>query len=204
MSIFSVTTAATELSLLSIEELRAAAGVNGPAKDAELLALGRSASTALARQCCLRDDGVNHPTLLRETCTEVFRWTGCGPIRLSRRPVTSVTSVTIDGVAVDATGYEIVDGRNLYRLSSDALTYWASGKITVVYVAGYAPAPYDLKMAATKLFTALNAEKARDPNLKKEEIPGVRTVEFWVSPSDDPLLSKEISDLISPYREMWI
>lgn len=204
MSIFTVTSPASELSMLTIAELRSAAGVTDASRDAELLALGRAASTALARQCGLRDDGVNPPTLLRETCTEVFRWTGCGPIRLARRPVTSVTSVTVDSVAVDASGYEIVDGRNLYRLSSDALTYWAAGKVTIVYIAGYPAAPYDLKLAVTKLVTALNAEKARDPSLKREDIPGVIEREFWVAPSDDPLLSKEISDLIAPYVEYWI
>ena len=201
---FSVTTPATELSLLNIAELRAAAGITDGSQDARLLGLGRGASTALARQCCIVDDGVNPPTLLRETCTEVFRWTGCGPLRLARRPVTSVTSVTVDGVLIDAADYEIVGGRNLWALSSDAITSWAAGKITVVYVAGWEPAPYDLKSAAAKLVTALNAETARDPSLKREEIPGVLTQEFWVAPSDDPYLSREISDLIAPYVEMWI
>lgn len=201
---FSVTTPATELSLLTIAELRAAVGVTDSSRDAELLILGRGLSASVARQCNLVSDGVNPPTLLQETCTEIFRWAGCGPLRLARRPVTSVTSVTVDGTAVDAADYEIVGGRDLYRLSSDALSYWAAGKITVVYLAGYVTAPDDLKLAAKKLATALAAETARDPSLKRVEIPGVSTHEYWVAPSDDPLLSKEISDLVAPYMEIWI
>lgn len=204
MSRFSVTVAATDVSLLTVAELRAAVGVSDNSRDAELAVLGRRVSTAIARQCCIVGDGVNPPTLLRETCTEVFRWTDCGPLRLSRRPVTSIVSATVDGSLIDAADYEISGGASLYRLSSDALSDWASGKITVIYVAGYATAPDDLKLAASKLVTALNAETARDPSLKREDIPGVIEREYWVGPSDDPLLSAEISELIAPYREWWI
>ncbi len=204
MSIFTVTTAASELSLLSVDELRAATGVSDPSRDAELLALGRSASTSIARQCCIVDDGVRAPTLMQETCREIFRWNGRGPLHLARRPVTSVVSVTVGGVVIDVADYEVVSGRNLYRLINDALSEWPPGKIQVDYIAGYASAPADLKMAASKLVTALNAEMSRDPSLKREEVPGVRTVEFWVAPSDDPFLSKEISDLIGSFVERWV
>jgi hypothetical protein len=146
---------------------------------------------------------VNPPTLLRETCTEIFRWDGCGPLKLARRPVTSIDSVTIDGDVVDAVDYE-VNVRDLYALSDDAVSEWSSGKITVVYVAGYATAPGDLKMAATKLVTASNAESGRDPSLKRVDIPGVIEEEYWVAPSGDPLLSREVSDLLSPYVERFI
>ncbi|MCO5071136.1 MAG: hypothetical protein M9944_08020 [Rhizobiaceae bacterium] len=204
MSRFSVTSAAADISLLTIEELRAACGVSGSDEDAALTALGKRISTAIARQCCIVDDGVNPPTLLQETCTEIFRWSGCGPLRLSRRPVTSITSVTVDGTLQDGSTYEISGGRNVDRLTDDVLSYWPAGKITVVYVAGFSTAPHDLKLAATKLATATYAETGRDPNLKREDIPDVREVEYWVAPSADPLLSREISDLISPYVERWI
>ena len=206
MSRFTVTSPAEEVSLLNIAELREAAGVSDASQDARLLGLGRGASTALARQCCIVEDanGVRPPTLLRETCTETFRWVGCGPLRLSRRPVTSIVSVTADGALIDGADYEIAGGRNLWRLSSDSLTSWSSGKITVVYQAGWSPAPYDLKQAASKLVTALNAETARDPSLKRESVPGVLDREYWVAPSNDPYLSREISDLIAPYVEIWV
>ncbi len=204
MSRFSVTTPATDVSLLTIAELRAAAGVTDSSRDAELTILGRRVSTSIARQCCIVDDGSYPPTLLRETCTEIFRWTGSGPLPLSRRPVTSITSVTVDGTVIDATDYEVSGGSNLYALSDDEITDWGSGKITVVYVAGYATAPDDLKLAASKLVTATNAETARDPSLKREDIPGVIEREYWVAPSDDPLISKEISDLLAPFVQRWI
>lgn len=204
MSRFSVTTPASDVSLLTIAELRAAAGVNDGSRDPELVILGRRISTAIARQCCIADDGVNPPTLLRETCTEVFRWEGCGPLHLSRRPVTSITSVVSSGSTLDAASYEVSGGSVLHYLTSDELASWPAGKITVVYEAGFATAPDDLKLAASKLATATFAEAARDPNLKREDIPGVIEREYWVAPSDDPLLSAEISDLLSPYVQRWI
>lgn len=203
MSKFSVTTPATDLSLLTIAELRAAVGATDGSQDAELAIVGRRVSTAIARQCNIIDDGINPPTLLQETCTEIFRWDGCGPLSLARRPVTSIVSVTIDGVVSDAADYEVV-GRNLYALTDDEVTDWQSGKITVVYVAGYATAPDDLKMAATKLVTATSAESTRDPSIKREEIPGIMEVEYWVAPSGDSFLTQEVSDLLSPYVERFV
>lgn len=203
MSLFTVTTPATSLSLLTTAELRAAVGVTDNSRDAELAIIGRRVSTAIARQCNIVADSVNPPTLLEETCTEVFRWNECGPLPLSRRPVTSITSVTIDGDAVDAADYEI-NGRNLYALSDDEIDEWTSGKITVVYVAGYATAPDDLKLAASKLVTATSAESTRDPSLKRVDLPGIIEEEFWVAPSGDPLLSREVMDLLSPYVERYV
>lgn len=202
MSRFSVTTPATSLSLLTTAELRAAVGATDGSQDATLAITGRRVSTAIARQCNIVDDGINPPTLLSETCTEIFRWDGCGPLSLARRP-TSVTSVTIDGDAVDAADYEL-NGRDLYALSDDEISEWDSGKITVVYVAGFATAPDDIKLAAAKLVTATSAESTRDPSLKRVDIPGVIEEEYWVAPSGDPLLSREVSDLLSPYVERFI
>lgn len=200
---FSVTTPATDLSLLNTAELRAAVGITDSSQDAALAIMGRRVSTAIARQCNIVDDGSNPPTLLRETCTEIFRWNGwCGPLPLSRRSV-SITSVTIDGDAVDAADYEAV-GRNLYALTSDERTDWTAGKITVVYVAGFVTAPDDLKLAASKLVTATNSETARDPSLKRVDIPGVIEKEYWVGPSDDHFVSSEIGDLLLPYVERFV
>lgn len=203
LSTFVVSVPVTEVSLLSISDLRLAAGVTDGRRDSELLLLGRRASTAIARRCNVRDDGANPPTLLRETCVETFRWSGCGPLSLSRRPVASVASVTLGGTAVDGGIYEAI-GRDLHYLSSGDLADWPAGRIVVTYDAGYSTAPYDLALAATKLVTALSTEQARDPSLKRESIPGVIDREYWVAPSDDPLLSQEIADLLSPYIERHV
>jgi hypothetical protein len=124
---------------------------------------------------------------------------------LARRPLTSITSVTENGTVLDATGYEIRKGSGLLtRLSGDRFSCFPCGKITVVYAAGYATAPDDLKLAASKLAAALYSETARDPNLKRVDVVDVEEREYWVGPKDDPLLSEEISDLLAPYRQIYI
>lgn len=202
-SIFSVTAPAGDTSLLTIAELRTAVGVADNSRDAALTVLGRRLSAAISRQCGIAFDGVNPPTLLQETCTDVFRQARrSDALLLSRRPVTSVVSVEIDGEALDADEYEADAASGiLSRISSDRPIEWPCGRIEVAYVAGYATVPDDLKLAATKLATALNAETARDPSLKRLEIPGVIEREFWVAPTSDPLLTAEVNDLLSPYVE---
>lgn len=203
---FSVTSAASDLNLLSIADLRSAAGVSDNSQDAALTVLGAQVSLAIARACGIAADGVNMPTLKRETCSEVFRLRcPVSRLMLARRPVTSISSVTIATTTQEASAYEIdaASGR-LARLSGDAEIDWPSGKITVIYVAGYETVPADVKLAASKAVALLNTEAGRDPNLKREDIPGVIEREWWVAPSSDPLLSNEISELLAPYRQYWI
>lgn len=205
-STFTVTAPAADLSLLTIEELRAAAGVADSSQDAALTTLGLRLSASIARQCGVASDGVHPTTLLSEACTEVFRPTRHHrDLILARRPVMAITSVTENGTVLDASDYEI--GRSsgiLTRLSGDRFSCFPCGKITVVYVAGFEDAPDDLKLAASKLATALYSETARDPNLKRVDVYEVEAREYWVGPSDDPLLSAEITDLLAPYRQVYL
>lgn len=202
-SIFSVTDPADDLSLLTIAELRAAAGVADGSQDTALYALGRSVSATISRQCGLAHDGVNPPTLLSETCSDVIRLRKLTEtLLLSRRPVTSITSVTVNDELLDTDEYEIDPATGLLtRLSDDIPICWPCGKVEIEYIAGYTVAPDDLKLAASKLATTLAAEQAQDPNLKRVDIPGVIEKEYWVSPTTDPLVTKEISQLLAPYRQ---
>jgi hypothetical protein len=205
-STFTVTTPASELSLLTVEELRAAVGVTDSSQDAALTALGLRLSASIAKQCGVASDGDHPTTLLSETCSEVFR-----PARhqqdliLARRPVSAITSVTENGTVLDAADYEIRGGSGLLtRLSGDRLSCFPCGKITVVYIAGFEAAPDDLKLAASKLAAALYSETARDPNLKRVDVVDVEEREYWVGPTDDPLLSTEIQDLLAPFKQVWL
>lgn len=205
-STFSVTVPADDMSLLTLDELRSAVGVTGSAQDAALKTLGLQLSASIARQCGIASDGINVPTLMQETCTEVFL-----PSRqqdeliLARRPVAAIVSVTENGVQIASDGYELRRGAGLLaRLSGDRFSRFAAGKITVVYKAGFEEVPDDLKLAASKLALALYSETSRDPNLKRVTVPDVEEREYWVSPADDPLLSAEIQDLLAPYRQRFL
>lgn len=203
-STLAITTAATDLSLLTLAELRAAIGVANNSKDAELASLGARVAARIAAACNIAAGGVSPPTLRLETVTETFRvvgWGGCSDaLRLSRRPIVSVGSVSEDGgAALDAANYEI-DGAALVRLNGS----WGAASTAVVYDAGWAVVPSDLKLAAERLARNYWYDGTRDPATRSVEIPGVRTTSYWVGSPSDPDIPDEIMDMLQPYRIMWL
>lgn len=200
-SLLTVTTAASELYLLTEAEAREACGIASGDND-KILNFRKRSAAIITSACNVRADGATPPTLRLETLTETFRLqeTRDG-IALARRPVVEIVSIVEDGVTLEATDYETDSAvGEVRRLCSDYPAWWAACKIVVSYRAGWAAVPEPLKLAAMKLVTLLNAESARDPNLKSVDIPGVIRKDFWVSPNDDPLVSSEIHDLLKDYR----
>jgi hypothetical protein len=207
-SMLTITTPATDLKLLTAAELRAAIGVTNGNQDTALAVIETRVAASIARVCRVPQGGVRVPTLRSETLTEVFRLNAsvC-ELRLSRRPIVSITSVVEDGTALDADDYETDDAAGLLRRldGNDSPSRWASAKITVVYVAGWATVPDDLKLAAAKYVNALYQAGTRDANLRHEEIPGVRTVDYWVPDSGEPAIPPEVIDILSAggYLNYW-
>ena len=101
MQSFSVTSAAPDLALLTIEELRAAAGVTDDSMDDALDALGLQVSFSLAQTCGVASDGSHPATFLQESCEDTF-WGVClrRSLLLSRRPILSLGTVLVDGSEV--------------------------------------------------------------------------------------------------------
>lgn len=203
-----ITTAAGDPNLLTAEEMRLAVGLasGDTSKDAVLTPLNGRVSRAIAAHCKVAAGGIAVPTLRQETVTEVFR-TGMARRRLmlSRRPIVSVTSVVEDGETLTGADYEIESASGLLlRLENDEPADWSWQKITVVYVAGWATVPDDLKLAASKLASEIYTVGTRDPNLKRIKVENVEEREFWVSPSSDPLVSQEVDALLAPYMNVWL
>ena len=202
-----VITPAADRTLLSVQELRAAASVSNASSDAALAALGDEIAVAIARACNVAVAGASVPTLRSEVVRETFRLTcATGTIVLSRRPVTAIASITLNGEAMAADGYEFDAGAGLlYRLDGDNRSWWmGSSKVVVTYTAGYADVPVDIRMAAKKMVTEMWAATTRDPNLKRVVIEGIGEREYWVPPTTDPLVSSEVMDLLAPYRNVWV
>lgn len=205
-----VTTPATDVALLTTEELRLAVGLSSTdaSQDTLLALFGDRAADAMAQWCGIMDVPPNPLTFREETITEVFRCVyGRAELTLSKRPVTAVTSVVVDATTYASTEYEIsVQAGQLYRLSADNRVEWDGEKITVVYTAGYATVPPALKMAAVKMVRMLwseNGPDAGDPNLKRVRIEGVGEREYWVGGASDPLMSMEVQELLSRFREVY-
>lgn len=199
-SLLTVTTETADLALLTMEELRAATDIKS-GRDAELTALGKAVAAAITSHCNVRADGAVPPTLRRESLSETFRLVGtCEGLRLARRPVAAIVSVTEDDVALDACDYELDAALGmLRRLEGDYPAAWCAAKLVVAYSAGWDTVPDNLRMAAKKLATVLWSEGGQPSNLKRVEIPGLGTREYWVGPTDDPLIPAEIADLLGDY-----
>lgn len=199
---FTVTTPASDKTLLTAAELRDAVGVTDNSKDSQLAAIGASVALSIARYCNVSASGVTEPTLRSETITETWRLGGCVDFLIpARRFVSSITSVTVNGAVIAADGYEIDPATSIiYRLADDVRTQWEAGKIVIVYVAGFSTVPSDLKTAAAKFVSEIYSTGTRDPNLKRLKIEGVSEREYWVPPTTDPLISQEVADLLFAYR----
>ncbi len=203
---FTVVTPATDRSLLTTAELRTVVGVSDASRDAELAALNIQVSDLIARECGVVSDGINPPTLRRETVAETFRsraWRcGSGGLLLARRPVFTVSQITEDGEALTVADYELDRGAGLLlRLSGDVRSAWAFNGLSVQYVAGYDVVPEDLKLAAAMTAREMLSQRSRDPLMKREVVNGVGELEYWVGASaTGSALSPAILAILAPYR----
>ncbi|MGE0290326.1 MAG: hypothetical protein AB7I42_24920 [Bradyrhizobium sp.] len=180
-----ITTAASDPQLLSIEEMRAAAGVSDNSQDAALSAMGLRIAADIAVECNIAIGAGANPTLRRETVTEVLRGAYVDQIVLRRRHEIAITSVVEDGETLADTDYLVDPESGIFtRLESDMPTTWCADKVTIVYAAGFDTVPADLKDAASEFFRASWSASSRDPMVKgiETDIPGLerRRQEFWI------------------------
>jgi hypothetical protein len=136
-SILTVTTPASSYDLTALATVKTELGIADNTENDKLRTWITQASIIAASYC--------RRVFARETLTETFRPArNCSShgefLILQRRPIASITSVTVDDVAVDAAEYETdANPGLLYRLDSSGYrSCWYSAKsIIVVYLAGY-------------------------------------------------------------------
>lgn len=209
----------TDRSLLTIDELRAAAGVADSSRDIELQVLGDATAALITSACQVRKVGAIPPTLRQEAVVETWyqipyehrggaalypSLTGGAALYPSRTPIVSIQSVTIGGAAIASSGYEI-DGQAIYRLSGNFRIGWSNAPVVVAYTAGYAVVPADLKWAARKFVQAAMLDDGRDPLLKRKVTVGVSEYEWWVDPTKDSVVPGEVMDILvrGGYANRW-
>ena len=181
-----ITDEADDLQLLTIAEMRAAAGVSDDSEDASLTALGLRIAAAITSECNVAVGTGADPTLLQETLTETFYFVNGEILPLSRRFDITITSVVEDDITLDADEY-MVDPETGFLTRLDDEGYpcrWRAQKIVVVYDAGFETVPGDLKQVALDSFRTFYMEATRDPLVKKlrEDVPGVfeKETDYWV------------------------
>ena len=211
-SILNITTPAPDRNLLTIAELRDAADVTDRSMDADLRALGLRVANRIAYACRVRRGGAVPATLRQETVLETFRHRGRltfeyhgyghGPrrLRLSRRPIVSVSSLTYDGVSQDTTNLLIDQSAGFIEWHFGRTGAFWGNEIAVSYIAGFDVVPDDLKLAATMLAQQYLAAQSQEPGLRAITIPGVEERQYWIGQPQDPDFPQNILDILSPYR----
>lgn len=182
-SILTVATPASNRALLTIDELRAAAGVVGNSQDTALEAMGLRIADAIASECNVVPGTGAIPTLLREALVETMYGVRCTDLVLARRHDVEITSILSDGAAL--TDF-VVDPESaiVTKLENDMPKTWHAQKVVVTYSAGLTTVPGDLKQAALEFFRWTWQSSKRDPALKSEvvDVPDVERTEknWWV------------------------
>lgn len=213
-SITTVTVVSTDNDLTDRDTVKAELKITGTTEDSNIDRWITIASKKIATEC-KREFGAR-------TLSQEFRIDGrySGQTRshlrelvLFQRPVNAITSVTENDVALTTDDYEIDAERGLLkRLVSDVPSLWNSGKVTVVYTAGYDlpdEAPEELAQACIRLVAHYRLTATRDPYVKSEqtEITGVlvEQTSWWVGeigPAGSAgALPPEVKGLIDPFRD---
>lgn len=204
-SIATVTTAPERVALTTLERVKAELGITSDATDELLAAKILEASSDIEAQT-RRSFGTRG-------VTERF-WGepgGAEYFSLRQYPVASITSVTVDDVAVDSDEYRL-DGETglLYRLDASGypcLWSWCKD-VVIVYTGGYempgseSPTlPASLQAACILMMNSYWASRGRDPSLRAEDIPGIGSATYWVGAvGESGELPPEVMSRISPFR----
>jgi uncharacterized phiE125 gp8 family phage protein len=175
-------------------------GITDNSQDAKLQILISQASGRIAKDCnrVFGLASLEETFYIRRPATELM---------LSRYPVQSISSITIDDEELELvdTEYRLdTESGLLTRIDDDVTTCWEVAKIVVAYTAGYtliSGMPQALEEACISMVRHLNASVARDPMAKRIEIPGVRTVDYWVgSVTAGGGLPPDVAAAIQPFR----
>lgn len=208
---FEVLTPATDRTLLTITELREAAGVADGTMDTSLLRTAGRIYASMIKACRVATDGIVPPTFRLESVRDTFRSEygaarrrrrhviSPGPeIYVSRNPVVSVASVTEnDVVLVAGTDYEVHKSSGcMVRLSSDRETCWPCGKIIIAYDAGWSTVPDELKAAAFRFMQLTVQQGGRDPLLRGESVPGVLERSYTTEVGREISVPPEVMDAL--------
>lgn len=209
MHSLAITVPCSDPSLLTIEQLRAVAGVSGAGQDEALRELEKAVAASIVADCRVAVGEGAEPTLRRETLTETFYGVSREVLKLARRHNIAITSIEADGSLLDSADYFVNSEAGLLtRLSADRPIRWCGAKIIVVYGAGFETVPSDLKQAATDYFRMLWTTSERDPMVKSESVEtvGIETVsrDYWVGglPGQSGGLPAHIAAQLSRYRNL--
>lgn len=204
-----VMTPAASLALVSVDDAKAALGID-PADTSQ--------DATLARQINVVSMAVNNycdRVFVVQTYRDQLRG-ACGqwgePLVTRQYPIVVEDEVALivteDGAELDPALIEVYpETGSLYRLdaTSTAPSGWAASLLLVDYTAGFDPIPADVQGAALEWLTARWHSIGRDPALRSETIPDVITQVYAGDAgagTNAGAVPPGARDLLAPYR-IW-
>lgn len=202
-----VVTAPEATDLTELDTVKAELGITSTDFDTLLTRFIKVSSDKI-RNYCGRDFAL---TTVDETITHDGRFR----IVLSKFPVTTVTSVTYKGVAVDSANYILTnpDAGFLDYISTDTWKYtggaydyvirYQYGYVLPSFATGTRNLPYDLEQAAIDLVKQAYFSRERDPDIAKETVPQVYETQYRSaiagSSADKTSIPSSVATLLAPY-----
>jgi hypothetical protein len=205
-----VITPATSLALMTLDQAKAALGID-PADTSQDVAIQQeidAVSAAINNYC----DRVFVRQTYRDQIRAICSWLPTGqPIETQQWPIplddtgAPVLAVTEDTVPLDPTLWEAEVGTgSIYRLDTTAMIYaWSAQVILLDYDAGYDVIPPDVQGAALEYLTSRWASRGRDPALRRENIPDV-IQQDWYTDATTPSMSSTVRDWLAPYVKPYL
>lgn len=202
-----VRTVAPATTPVSVAEAKAQMGIDADdtSQDTLIGALIASATEALELE------------LGRALVTQTWRvdYDGfCDVLVLPMRPVQSITSITYYDAAGDVQTastslyglYASSRGSHVALLSSQSwpATYVRADAVRITFVAGYgnaAAVPAPIRQAVILATRDIHLVIDRDPNLRREDIDGLGSREWFVSEASVKYASNAMKSLLGPY---WV
>lgn len=189
--------------LVTLDRLKSAVGITSDTEDEQLQTLITLESVMIAEQCdrvLRRASGIETFTLRRCESTERG-----AILALKLFPDVEVESVTVDGVELDESEYE-VDAENGHIWRPDAA--W-SGTVVVTYEGGYSlpdSAPAGLAMACIEAVRERRFAVMRgDTAVRDVAHEGTRVSYFSASLSAaSGVFSPTVIDLIKPFKRLHV
>lgn len=207
-----VTTPASSLDLITLDQAKAALGIplTDTSKDAQLAQHITATSLAINNWC----DRIFVVQSYRDQVRDAF---GCWgeplvtrqyPFVIDSETGLPLVTVTDGGTVLDATMLETdADFGRLYRLDgAGVLQSWASDLLVVDYTAGFDPIPADVQGACLEWVMIRYRTAGRDPTIRSETIPDLISQTFdssyGASGSGGSAVPPTVCDWLMPYK-VW-
>lgn len=199
-----VTTAAASRLLTTLETVKEALRITTSTDDAYLTTLIAQQSKA-AETFCKR-------IFAQETLVDRFelppqQWTPT--LKLSRAPVTTLTSVVEDDVTLVSADYELnSETGRLWRLNGSAQHYkWAPcSRIVVTFTAGFdllGDLGEDIERAVIIMVSQAWFARSREPMLTSERVEGIGSFS-WKPNGNEAYIPPEAISLLEPHQDKTI